>query len=203
MLEVRRVDSGLCQQVTVDHPATARQSVSDQCIWFVMRFNKMVRLWSLAILTASISFVDGSTVRDGTIGNRSCRPRCISFRFDRSLAPTLCHSHNGVFVRNEDSTAWDLNQTSILACSSCLQNTTCDQQKHGWDADLRIEIIETGYVGSFSTSFELSNDQDRFTFCSIYPCPKDECALPEQMVRSALEQSDGFPSCLPFSNGLH
>jgi len=59
-------------------------------------------------------------------------------------------------------------------------NDRCGEPLPG---DLTIRVAEEGYTGSYYHTFvDLSEDEDTFTFCSIYPCPKDECALPEQMV---------------------
>jgi hypothetical protein len=56
----------------------------------------------------------------------------------------------------------------------------CDQ---GLSGELTVRIEEEGHSGSlYFTSISLAEGADKFTYCSIYPCPKDECSVPEQMV---------------------
>jgi hypothetical protein len=53
--------------------------------------------------------------------------------------------------------------------------------------NLAIRIGEEGYTGSYyNIALNLTRDDGRFTFCSTYDCPKDECAVPEQMGSGAL-----------------
>jgi hypothetical protein len=66
----------------------------------------------------------------------------------------------------------------------------CDRDLSG---DLTVRIEEEGHSGSlYFTSISLSKDDDKFTYCSIYPCPKDECSVPEQMVGVWLVSTERF-----------
>lgn len=123
-------------------------------------------------------------VRDENGGNcvdvKSCRPRCIAFRLERSV--TDCSTSEGIFSDESEINPWAINQFQALNCEpadTCL-NDQCGEDLIG---DLTVGIREEGYSGSsYYTSTELYEGEESFTFCSIYPCPKDECAVPEQMV---------------------
>ena len=143
----------------------------------------------LLVLTLAAVLVEAANVRDGTAGNcvgtRSCRPRCLGFRLDRDAAPSHCETKTGIFALtdvNDENTAWNLTETAVLSCEECLTNTaTCEGM---WRNDLLLELWEHAASASFSTTISLAAPNERFTFCSINPCPKHECALPEQLVSS-------------------
>jgi hypothetical protein len=132
-------------------------------------------------------------VRDANGGNcvgvKSCRPRCVTFRLDRTK---LCNSVGGIFSGVSSLNPWDIKAFRTINCADDCINAKCGKDLEG---DLTIKIREQGYSGGyFSTSVELLEDEETFTYCSIYPCPKDECALPEQMVSGLIEIF--HPSCL-------
>ena len=136
----------------------------------------------LLFLAVFTRLVDGGSVRDGTTANcagtTSCRPRCIGFRLDRTARTNQwCETHDGIFAAHRsEPVAWKLDEITLSA--------VCDDSA-SWKSDLDIVIRERGYAWEFSTELYLSSLKDRFTYCSSYPCPKDECALPEQMVSGA------------------
>ena len=130
-----------------------------------------------------IGAVHALNIRDGSVGNcvgvKSCRPRCATFRLDRQ---ERCDAVGGIFNLVSQLNPWDTKRFRTL---NCKPSNTCvnDQCGHDLAGDLTIQIGEQGYSGgTFFTNVELLANDDRFTFCSIYPCTKDECALPEQMV---------------------
>jgi hypothetical protein len=146
---------------------------------------KNTLVWALFLVVGA---ADALAVRDANGGNcvgvKSCRPRCATFRLDRTK---LCNSVGGVFKIDSSLNPWDIKRFRTLNCASTCINDKCGQDLVG---DLTIKIGEQGYSGGyFFTNVELLADRDVFTFCSIYPCPKDECALPEQMVSGAIENS--------------
>lgn len=134
----------------------------------------------LAPVTSTSLLVDDSSVRIGNGGNcigvKSCRPRCITFSINRTV--TDCQVRTGAFdddIRRTTNTLtpWEIKRFRTEHCD----NDTLLPRK------LYIRVGEAGYSGSkFYTIVRLAEDEDMFTFCSIYPCPKDECALPEQLV---------------------
>ena len=141
----------------------------------------------LACLLAS--FINGadatSSVRSNNgpncVGVSSCRPRCISFRVDRTVDE--CHTLTGAFRQvqsDQEINPWDLNSFQTFNCPA---DGTCINEKCGdpLPANMTLRISEEGYAGRYHTLLGLSENEDAFTFCSVYPCPKDECALPEQM----------------------
>lgn len=116
-------------------------------------------------------------------GVKSCRPRCISVRVERDVLS--CGTSEGIFTVNEDINPWDIKR---FQTTNCKTTDTCVNDLCGLelDGDLTVRIGEEGHSGSsyFYSAFELAESgDDRFTFCSIYPCTKEECSLPEQMVR--------------------
>jgi len=149
----------------------------------------------LLIFIGRHSVVGGSSssgVRRGNAGNcvgiRSCRPRCASFR----LHLDDCQARQGIFERTT-ATAWQYSQAECnsddadkYAALLRNKNSTLVTVK-----PLRVQVVEKSPYWSFATEFQLEpRDSDgddgagsEFTFCSVYPCPKLECALPEQMVR--------------------
>ena len=135
-------------------------------------------LISLPLLFSSI---DCATVRDGELGNcvgvRSCRPRCITFEIERDREE--CNARTGVFNVTGDITPWDTNRFESHSCNGTCWSGKCGQPLPG---NLTIRIGEDGYSGSKHYTFvDIDKNKDFFTHCSIYPCPKDECLLPEQM----------------------
>ena len=138
-----------------------------------------------ALTSMMVSSLAGATsIRNGTadncVGIRSCRPRCLGFYVDRFQS--TC-TRDGVFADQDNAAAW--NSTLIQACHSSTKcNTTAKDElcSDPWKRDLSVDISEH----SISTIFQLSSSTNRFTFCSISPCPKHECALPEQLVRSKI-----------------
>ena len=139
------------------------------------------------LLCCSFQSLQATTVRHGNGGNcvgvKSCRPRCITFRIDRSQAGHQCQSSSGIFADHEESTPWHLHQMNISHCEACLSDPC---RKNPWNANLAIGIVEQGKEWSFATESLLTSDEEQFTFCSVYHCPKHECALPEQIVSCAL-----------------
>lgn len=81
---------------------------------------------------------------------------------------------------DEEINPWDLNSFQTYNCPAA---GTCINEKCGepLPANMTLRISEEGYAGKYHNFVELSENEDAFTFCSVYPCPKDECALPEQM----------------------
>lgn len=106
-------------------------------------------------------------------GVRSCRPRCLSFRLDWAAE---CDTASGVFAMTSDdkNTAWDLSRSYVGYCAK-------SQMPVG---GVVIRVTESSPdFWSFTFEFVLARADETFTFCSVYPCPKSECALPEQTVR--------------------
>lgn len=141
----------------------------------------IVLLYSCVVTGESVP-----NVRSGNpgncIGTKSCRPRCISFSLDWTVVyDDQCFSTDGIFSPNNQTSAvaWDLSRSGVSKCLQCSQNDTC-----GWSSDLTVRVTEQGSHWAMGTDILLRPPEDnRFTFCSIYPCPRIECALPEQMVR--------------------
>ena len=133
-----------------------------------------------------VTALPNDDVRNNNAGNcigvKSCRPRCVTLRLDRNED---CNAVGGIFELQSQLNPWDIKRFRTLNCQAtqtCINNK-CNQKLSG---DLNISIGEQGYSGGyFYTNVQLPADEDTFTFCSIYPCPKDECALPEQMVSLA------------------
>ena len=130
------------------------------------------------------SLVTANTVRDGNGGNcvgvQSCRPRCVSFTLDRSR--TDCAARHGIFADAEGQNPWDLDRFRAFNCEPA---GTCfnDQCGQSLDQDVTVRVGEEGEIGSYYfTDFFLPVGTDQFTYCSVYPCHNQECALPEQMV---------------------
>ena len=142
-------------------------------------------LWQLN----SVAVLAQSAVRDSNAGNcagtTSCRPRCLAFRVDSTR--TDCNTGTGVFATEGLLNPWDVGRFRAFNCmpaGTCF-NDLCGQDLSLIKNNLTIRIGEEGDVGSYHyTKVDLSNGQDTFTHCSIYPCTKQECALPEQMVRT-------------------
>jgi len=147
------------------------------------------------ILVGSIQVIQGSDVRrngGNCVGVKSCRPRCMTFHIQREIQS--CGSGEGIFTIQEDINPWDVKRFSTR---NCVQTNTCENDLCGEEllGDLTLRVGEQGYSGSyFYTSFDLpEGGLDRFTFCSMYPCTKEECSLPEQM---------GFELQFSFFRGL-
>lgn len=122
------------------------------------------------------------------IGTKSCRPRCITFRVDRE--PQQCDSSVGIFSVESDLNPWDVSQFNTFNCeasSSCV-NDLCGEDL---TQDLTVRIGEFGDSGSqyYSSVYMPKDGDERFTYCSVYPCPNDECAVPEQMVSETVGMS--------------
>ena len=149
------------------------------------------------------------------VGVSSCRPRCISFQVDRSSDSSVdqCDTLTGIFQIQSDITPWD---TKSFRTYNCDAAGTCMNERCGLPlpANMTLRISEEGYAGQYSTVIELAEDEDAFTYCSVYQCPKDECALPSQlghglqieMVDSSVIQAhqltDGWLSPKNFTLGL-
>lgn len=115
-------------------------------------------------------------------GVKSCRPRCITVRVERDVSS--CGSSEGIFTVDEKINPWDIKR---FQTTNCVATGTCINDSCGLDlfGDLTVRVGEEGHNGGyFYSAFDLPGDgsSDRFTFCSSYPCTKDECSLPEQMV---------------------
>lgn len=132
-------------------------------------------LLQILLLVLSSALVGGSVVREknggNCIGTRSCRPRCMTFRLHRDGNETGCHSRSGIFQAQE--------QMAVTAWREPKAN--CSESEMG-NSDVLIRVDEESSHWSLATEIELSSGEEEFTFCSIYPCPKTDCALPEQMV---------------------
>lgn len=140
---------------------------------------------SLLFFTAALVGAIAASVRENNGGNcigvRSCRPRCISFKIDRDTTGG-CSRRAGIFDLHSEINPWDIKRFAAYTCDA--DDGTCSDENCGESLpeDLAIRIGEEGYAGSYRyTTIHLTKEDDAFTFCSIYPCPKDECALPEQM----------------------
>lgn len=132
-----------------------------------------------------------ATVREdggNCVGVKSCRPRCATFRLERNVE--RCGTSQGIFNVQEDLNPWD---TKRFKTRNCETNNSCENSQCGLGlaGDLTVRVGEEGHTGSFYYSkFDLpAAGDDIFTFCSIYPCTKEECALPEQMVSTRDMQS--------------
>lgn len=143
--------------------------------------------WAMIVLGLNISQITATSVRDNDgncEGVKSCRPRCITFRVERDILK--CGSMEGIFTVQEDINPWDTKRFSTANCNvmATCENSLCGSNLFG---DLTVRVGEGGYHGSYYyTVFDLpEGEDDRFTFCSMYPCTKEECALPEQMVSRA------------------
>ena len=142
-------------------------------------------VWLCGIALALTVLSEARNVRDNNGGNcvgvKSCRPRCITFRIDRDNQE--CDSSKGIFTDESSLNPWDVSQFEI---SNCEISNTCANNLCGLDlfGDLTVRIGEFGASGSlyYSSIFVPADGEERFTYCSVYPCPKDECAVPEQMV---------------------
>lgn len=112
-------------------------------------------------------------------GLKSCRPRCITFRIDRDNQE--CDSSEGIFSVESVMNPWDVPEFKTFNCEPICDNNLCGLDLFG---DLTVRIGEFGESGSqyYSNIFLPGDNEERFTYCSVYPCPKEECAVPEQMV---------------------
>lgn len=142
----------------------------------------MLRVLFFAAFATFSSFGASFRLSNGAncVGVSSCRPRCISFSIDRNA--TDCDTMTGAFVDTSYINPWD---TKDFRTYNCESDGSCmnDQCGQSLPANLTVRIGEEGYRGSYYNTFvDLAAEEDSFTFCSIYPCPKDECTLPEQMV---------------------
>lgn len=140
--------------------------------------------WSLLFgVNASLAAANVRENGGNCVGVKSCRPRCITFRLERDVLS--CGMSEGIFTVQEDINPWD---TKSFSTKNCETTNTCENNLCGLDffGDLTVKVGEEGHHGShFYSTFELpEGGDDRFTFCSVYPCTKEECALPEQMVSS-------------------
>eukprot|EP00546_Thalassionema_frauenfeldii_P019244 CAMPEP_0178900494 /NCGR_PEP_ID=MMETSP0786-20121207/3504_1 /TAXON_ID=186022 /ORGANISM="Thalassionema frauenfeldii, Strain CCMP 1798" /LENGTH=903 /DNA_ID=CAMNT_0020571503 /DNA_START=229 /DNA_END=2940 /DNA_ORIENTATION=- len=147
------------------------------------------------ILFGSAQIILGSDVRQNSgncVGVKSCRPRCMTFKIGREIH--TCGTSEGIFNVQGDVNPWDMKR---FTTRNCAQTNTCDNDLCGEElfGDLTVRVGEQGHRGSyFYTAFDLpKGGLDRFTFCSMYPCTKEECALPEQM---------GFELQFSFFKGL-
>lgn len=106
----------------------------------------------------------------------------------------LCHTSQGIFhqLKAEEEIALANSTAGTKATRTAWQNLeiSCSDLsgiENGLSKEsgkLLVEIDEgSAGVWSFTTEIELAPHENEFTFCSIYPCPRTECALPEQMVR--------------------
>lgn len=113
-------------------------------------------------------------------GVKSCRPRCITFAVERDISS--CGLMDGVFTVQEDVNPWD---TKRFSTANCAPLGTCENGFCGMEfvGDLTVRVGEAGHHGSYYyTTYALQDGgDDRFTHCSMYPCTKEECAVPEQM----------------------
>jgi len=144
--------------------------------------------WLSAVALVALTMPsEAQDVRDNNGGNcdgvKSCRPRCITFRIDRDKQ--LCDSSNGIFSVASNLNPWDVPEFKTSNCdadNTCVDHS-CDMDLNG---DLTVRIGEFGASGSlyYSSIFLPDGGDERFTYCSVYPCPKEECAVPEQMVRN-------------------
>jgi hypothetical protein len=161
-------------------------------------------VWLFAVLSVAVQAGDVRDNGGNCVGVKSCRPRCVTFRVDRETQD--CGSRTGIFQVQSDLNPWDIKRFRSINCNTsdtCINNL-CDQDLSG---DLTVRIGEEGHSGSlYFTSIYLAEDDDKFTDCSIYPCPKDECSVPEQMVSlwlvSAKRFSDPRISLLPVASPL-
>lgn len=128
---------------------------------------------AVAFIMASPAYADGVRNNGGNcVGVKSCRPRCVTFRVERTLQE--CQAKRGIFAEQTDVNPWDIKRFGVANCEASGEDLT---------GDITIRIGEEGHSGSlFSSTMFLAEGEDRFTYCSLYPCPKDECALPEQLV---------------------
>lgn len=135
---------------------------------------------------AMVATSEAKGVRDGNGGNcdgvKSCRPRCITFRIDRESQQ--CDSSSGVFSVASNLNPWDVSEFNTLNCQA---SNTCVNSLCGTtdlSGDLTVRIGEFGGSGSlyYSSIYLPEGSDERFTYCSVYSCPKEECAIPEQMV---------------------
>jgi hypothetical protein len=141
--------------------------------------------WLSAVALAMTAPSEGKSVRDDNGGNcdgvKSCRPRCVTFRIDRETQQ--CNSSSGIFSVASNLNPWNVSKFNTLNCqaSSTCVNSLCGTNLSG---DLTVRIGEFGASGSsyYSSIYLPEGSDERFTYCSVYPCPKDECAVPEQMV---------------------
>jgi hypothetical protein len=129
-------------------------------------------------MASAASIPNEASVRDNNGGNcigvKSCRPRCITFRVDRDEQD--CASSKGIFTVESNLNPWDVSEFEAFNCDAGITDLS---------QDVTIRIGEFGASGSkyYSSIFLPQDGDERFTYCSVYPCPKDECAVPEQMVR--------------------
>ena len=137
-------------------------------------------VWLFAVFLVMAQAKDVRDNGGNCVGVKSCRPRCITFRVDRHTQD--CGVSTGIFQVKSNLNPWDINRFKAVNCKStntCI-NDLCNQDLSG---DLTVRIGEEGHSGSlYFTSIFLQEVDDQFTYCSIYPCPKDECAVPEQIV---------------------
>lgn len=144
----------------------------------------MTLLQSALILALGGSFTTAANVRENgenCKGVKSCRPRCITFAVERDVSS--CGLMEGVFTVQEDVNPWD---TKRFSATNCAPLGTCENGLCGMElvGDLTVRVGEAGHHGSYYyTTYALQDGgDDRFTHCSMYPCTKEECAVPEQMV---------------------
>lgn len=139
--------------------------------------------WLCAVALALATPSDADVRNNGRncANVRSCRPRCITFRIDRETQ--RCDSSEGIFSVESNLNPWAV---SKFETSNCFASDTCANDSCGDDltGDLTVRIGEVGASGSlyYSNVFIPEGGDERFTYCSVYPCPKEECAVPEQMV---------------------
>jgi hypothetical protein len=148
-------------------------------------------LWFLLLSAIPIHAADVRNNGGNCIGVKSCRPRCVTFQVERDVQN--CASSRGIFAVEGDINPWDIKQFRSRNCisnGSC-ENNLCGQSLSG---DMTVRIGEEGHHGSyfFTNVYLPDGGNDRFTFCSAYPCTKEECALPEQMVSSSINIVDKF-----------
>ena len=166
---------------------------------------------SFLLAAIGVSLIDQVNGFSNCEGVSSCRPRCISFQVDRSV--DQCDALTGTFQIQSDITPWD---TKSFITYNCDAAGTCINERCGLPlpANMTLRISEEGYAGQYHTVMELAADENAFTYCSVYQCPKDECALPSQlghglqieMVDSSMvhahQLTDGWLSPKNFTLGL-
>ena len=103
------------------------------------------------------------------VGVYSCRPRCLSFRFDRIRAPSQCTSNRGTFLKRDG--AWNQDRSQIFACDDM----------NPWTGKILLDLKMGGDGWESFFQHILSASESAFTFCAPFMCPKTECSIPYQI----------------------
>jgi hypothetical protein len=121
------------------------------------------------------------------VGTKSCRPRCISFQFDRKVTSySQCLAKTGSFAVNGSYfRAWDLNHSGVTGCMDCKLDGVCHAGV--WGGDLNIRVTEANTYWTVGSQIGLAGHLDKFTYCSLNPCPRTEFEMAEQLVRTRLD----------------